>query len=64
MLSDASVCFVFTVSPPLLSSRPETDAAPVIDYVDDGTSSFSVELPGKPPFDHPDIAHSILSCLH
>ena len=26
---------------------PETDAAPVIDYVDDDTSSFSTELPGK-----------------
>ena len=64
MLSDASVCFVFTVSPPLLSSRPETDAAPVIDYVDDDSSSLSTELLGKPPFDHPDIAHSFISCLH
>ena len=27
----------------------ETDAAPVIDYVDDDPSSFSAELPGKPP---------------
>uniref|UniRef100_A0A8R7TSD9 Uncharacterized protein n=1 Tax=Triticum urartu TaxID=4572 RepID=A0A8R7TSD9_TRIUA len=28
---------------------PRDDAnAPVIDYVDDGTSSFSAELPGKP----------------
>ena len=31
---------------------PETDAAPVIDYADDGTSSLSAELPGKPPLDH------------
>ena len=45
---------------------PETAAdATVIDYVDDDPSSLSAELPGKPPpFDHPDIAHSILSCLH
>ena len=27
----------------------------MIDYVDNDTSSFSVELLGKPPFDHPDI---------
>ena len=44
---------------------PETDAdAAVIDYVVDDSSSLSAELPGKPPFDHPNIAHSILSCLH
>ena len=29
---------------------PETDAAAVIDYVTDDTSSLSAELPGKPPF--------------
>ena len=28
---------------------PETDAATVIDYVDDDPSSLSAELPGKPP---------------
>ena len=28
---------------------PETDAAPVIDYVSDDPSSFTAELPGKPP---------------
>ena len=51
---------------PLFSSvDPETTAdAPVIDYVTDDPFSLSAELPGKPPFDHPDIAHSILSCLH
>ena len=42
---------------PLRYSFPvdsETDAdAPVVDYVDDDTSSFSAELPGKPPpLDH------------
>ena len=38
---------------------PETDVAPVIDYVNDDTSSFSTELPGKQtPLDHPDIAYS------
>ena len=26
----------------------------MIDYVDDDPSSLSAELPGKPPFDHPD----------
>ena len=41
---------------------PETDDAPVIDYVTDDPSL--PEQPGKPPVDHPDIAHSILSCLH
>ena len=29
---------------------PETDVAPVIDYVTDESSSFATELPGKPPF--------------
>ena len=43
--------------PPLLFGRPRDDAdAPVIDYVTDDPS-FSSEQPGKPPFDHPDIAH-------
>ena len=47
--------------PPLLSGDPETEDAPVIDYgVDD--PSFLPEQPGKPtPFDHSDIAHSLLS---
>ena len=42
---------------------PETDAdALVIDYVDDDTSSFSTELPGKQiPLEHSDIAHLFLS---
>ena len=41
---------------------PETDASPVIDYVDDDTSSFSAELPGKQtPLEHSDIAHFFLS---
>ena len=40
---------------------PETDAAPVIDYVND-TSSFSAELPRKQtPLEHSDIAHFFLS---
>ena len=44
---------------------PETAVdAPVIDYVDNDPSTLSAELLGKTPFDHPDIAHSILSCLH
>ena len=48
--------------PPLLPVDPETDASLVIDYVTDGPSL--PEQLGKPPFDHLDIAHSILSCLH
>ena len=58
MLSDASVFFVFTVSSPLFSLIvPETDAAPMIDYIDE-TSSFSAELPGKQTLvEYSDIAH-------
>ncbi len=49
----------------VIDCYPETTAyATMIDYVDDEPPSLSAELPGKPPFDHPDIAHSILSCLH
>mgnify|MGYP005822261013 CR=1 FL=1 len=60
MHSIALVCSVYIVYPP--SSDPETAVdVPVIDYVDDDPSSLSAELPGKPSFDHPDIAHSILS---
>ena len=40
----------------------DADAA-VIDYVTNDPA-FSFVQPGKPPFDHPYIAHSILSCLH
>ena len=49
---------------PLFSSvDPETAAdAPVIDYVDDDPPCLSNQA--SPPFDHPDIANSILSCLH
>ena len=48
---------------PLFSSVDPVMAADaaVIDYADDDTSSFSAELPSKPPLDHSDIAHSILS---
>ena len=65
----ATLCFVmlcllyiYCFFPLFSPVDPETDAAPVIDYVDDDPSL--PEQPGKPPFDHPDIAHSILSCLH
>ena len=52
-------CF-FPLSSPV---DPETAVdAPVIDYVDDDTSSFSAELPGKQtPLEHSDIAHFFLS---
>ena len=43
---------------------PEIAAdAPVIDYLDDDPPSC-LRNQASPPFDHPDIAHSILSCLH
>ena len=60
------LCFlyIYCFFPLFSPVDPEIDAAPVIDYVDDDPSSLSAELPGKPPLDHPDIAHSILSCLH
>ena len=51
-------CFFHLFSP----VDPVTDAAPMINYVDDDPSL--PEQAGKPPFDHPDVAHSILSCLH
>ena len=63
LLCTCLLCFFFF---PLFSPVDyETDtAAAQFDYVDDDPSSLSAELPGKPPFDHPGIAHSILSCLH
>ena len=55
--------YIYCFFPLFSPVDPETDAAPVIDYVDDEPSL--PEQPGKPPpFDHPDIAHSTLSCLH
>ena len=41
--------YIYCFFPLFSPVDPETDAAPVIDYVDDDTSSFSAELPGKPP---------------
>uniref|UniRef100_A0A8R7U6P2 Uncharacterized protein n=1 Tax=Triticum urartu TaxID=4572 RepID=A0A8R7U6P2_TRIUA len=35
--------------PRLRAHYPKADDAPVIDYVNNDTSSFSMELPGKPP---------------
>ena len=67
MLCFVMVCllYIYCFFPLFSPVDPETVAdVPVIDYVDDDPSSLSAELPGKPPFDHPDIAHSILSCLH
>ena len=49
MLCDAMFALYLLFLPPLLSVDLETDAAPVIDYVNDATSSISAELPGKPP---------------
>ena len=40
---------------------PETDAAPVIGFTPDD-QTLAAELPGKhPPFEHSDIAYSLLS---
>ena len=55
--------YIYCFFPLFSPVDPETDVAPVIDYVDDNPSL--PEQPGKPPrFDHLDIANSILSCLH
>jgi hypothetical protein len=56
--------------PPSLSIDAETDAvAAEYDYAPDeqpvDDPSFLPEQLGKPPpLEHPDIAHSIFSCLH
>ena len=62
MLCDAMLLYIYCFFPLFSLVDPKTDIAPVIDYVDDDPSLL--EQPGKPSFDHPDIAHSILSCLH
>ena len=52
--------YIYCFFPLFSPVDPETDVAPMIDYVNDDPSSLSAELPGKPPspaFDHPDIAH-------
>ena len=51
---------IYCFSPLFSPIDPETDAdALVIDYVDDDTSSFSIELPSKQtPLEHSDIAIS------
>ena len=41
--------YIYCFFPLFSSIDPETDAAPVIDYVNDDTSSLSAKLPGKPP---------------
>ena len=58
MPCDALFALYLLFLPPLLSGRPRADDAAVIDYVDDDTSSFSAELPGKKTLlEHSDIAH-------
>ena len=42
--------YIYCFFPLFSPVDPETDAAPVIDYIDDDPSSLSAELPGKPPF--------------
>ena len=54
--------YIYCFFPLFSPIDPEADDAPVIDNVDNDTSSFSAELPGKsPPLDHSDTARSILS---
>ena len=64
MLYDA-LFVVYLLFLPLFSPvDPETDVdATVIDYVDDDPPSC-LSNQASPPFEHPDITHSILSCLH
>ena len=68
MLCDALISLLFIVFPLryFFPVDPETDAAPVIDYIGDDTSSLSAKLPGKQtPLEHSDIAHFLsLSCMH
>ena len=62
MLCDAMFALYLLLLPLFSPVDPETNDAPVIDYVDDDTSSFLAGLPGKQtPIDHFDIAHSLLS---
>ena len=65
MLRFVMLCllYIYGFFPLFSPVDPEAADAPVIDYVVDNDPSLP-EQPGKPPFDHPDIAHSILSCLH
>ena len=60
MLCFVMLCllYIYCFFPLFSPVDPETDVAPVIDYVDDDTSSFSEELPGKQtPLEHSEIAH-------
>ena len=49
MLSDAMLLYIYCFFPLFSPVDPETDVAPVINYVDDDPSSLLAELPGKPP---------------
>ena len=60
------ICLLlFIVSSPLFSPvDPETDAAPVIDYVPDDPAPFSAEQPGKQnPLNHSNTAYSFSPML-
>ena len=64
MLCFVMLCllYIYCFFPLFSSVDPETDAAPVIDYVIDDTSSFSAELLGKQTLlEHSDIAHFLPS---
>ena len=53
-------CFFPLFSPVDLETSAD---APMIEYVDNDPPSC-LSNQSSPPFDHPDIAHSVLSCLH
>ena len=65
MRYDALIALLFIVFPLryFFPVDPEAAAdATMFDYVTDDPPCLSNQA--SPPFDHPDIAHSILSCLH
>ena len=63
VMSCICVLYIYCFFPLFSLIDPETDAAPVIDYVPDDLS-FSAEQPGKQnPLDHSYIAHSFSPML-
>ena len=68
MLCFVMLCllYIYCFFPIFSPVDPETDAAPVTDYVTDDPSSVLAELAGKQnPLDHSDIAlFPSLLCLH
>ena len=58
------VLYIYCFFPLFSPVDPETDAAPVIDYITDDPASFSAELPGKQNLlGHSYITHSFFPVL-